>query len=141
MRAYWALFELDPNGLSFFHVFDCAPSMWIYILVPAATAAATANYGRPLRHGGAVVMIPNPRARLVSPLGAGFGIKFLMENRAQQKEYLHYNHTDSCRNVRWTSRFFFCTFRLSLALFDLIFSWLYCESNSVASELCIWLLL
>ncbi|XP_038878348.1 tRNA pseudouridine synthase A [Benincasa hispida] len=49
-------------------------------------------------------MIPNPRARLVSPSGAGFGFKILMENRAQQKDYLHYNHTDRCRNARWTAR-------------------------------------
>ncbi|XP_022135240.1 uncharacterized protein LOC111007251 isoform X2 [Momordica charantia] len=47
-------------------------------------------------------MIPNPRARLVS--SADFGCKFLMENRAPQKDYLHYNHTDRCRNARWTAR-------------------------------------
>ncbi|KGN63901.1 uncharacterized protein LOC101205562 [Cucumis sativus] len=49
-------------------------------------------------------MIPNPRARLVSPSSAGFGLKILMENRAQRKDYLHYNHTDRCRSARWTAR-------------------------------------
>lgn len=63
-------------------------------------------------------MIPNPRARLVSPSGANFGFKILMENRAQQKDYLHYNHTDRCRNARWTARFFFRTSSLSMALLD-----------------------
>ena len=113
-----------------------ATSTWIYIIVPAAPAAATAKYSRPLRLGGAVVMIPNPRARLLSPSGAGFGfgIKCLMENRAQKKDYLHYNHTDRCRNARWTSRFCFRTFSISIALIDLKFSVRYFESDSVSAR-------
>ncbi|XP_062160244.1 uncharacterized protein LOC133867481 [Alnus glutinosa] len=47
-------------------------------------------------------MLTFPRVSLVSARG---GIRRLaMENQAQNKVYLHYNHTDPCRYARWNAR-------------------------------------
>ncbi|XP_040998547.1 uncharacterized protein LOC121244513 isoform X3 [Juglans microcarpa x Juglans regia] len=47
-------------------------------------------------------MIASCRASLVSPRE---GIqRFAMENKARNKGYVHYNHTDPCRYERWTAR-------------------------------------
>jgi hypothetical protein len=49
-------------------------------------------------------MLTFPRVSLVSARG---GIRRLaMENQAQNKVYLHYNHTDPCRYARWNARYF-----------------------------------
>ena len=96
-------------GLPFF-ICLTASSTWIYSLVPAATAAATAKYS--VRSGRA----SDGYDTRTEDWTFGLDLRILMENRAQQKDYLHYNHTDRCRNGRWTARFLFRTFSLYIAL-------------------------
>jgi hypothetical protein len=63
-------------------------------------------------------MLTFPRVSLVSARG---GIRRLaMENQAQNKVYLHYNHTDPCRYARWNARYIYIYIYIYIYFLNLI---------------------